>query len=116
MQDLTLGKLQDYLSMWTMVVAEMTDSAEENPGRDNLVWDGVASYEYDTPLDVRERQAAAKDQSPTVVTFDFVMALCALLGQRTGGEAAFEANWAVNVDKEILAGFQRLSQERVLQE
>jgi len=30
--------------------------------------------------------------------------------RRTGGEQAFEAEWAVNVDKEVLAGFRQLSQ------
>ena len=110
MQDLVLAKLQDYLSMWTMVAAEMMDGAEESPSRDNLVWGELESYEWDTPLDVREREFTAKDPVHTVATFEFVMAHVRDLVQRTGGEAAFEASWAVNVDKDVLAGFQRLSQ------
>ncbi|KAH8899255.1 importin-beta domain-containing protein [Thozetella sp. PMI_491] len=109
MQDLVLGKLQDLLSMWTMIVSELTVGAEDS-GRDNLVWTELASSEYDTPLDVREREFAAKDPVHTVVTFDFVMEHVRDLVQRSGGEAVFEANWAVNVDKEVLAGFQKLSQ------
>jgi hypothetical protein len=108
MQDLVLGKLQDYLSMWTSVVIEMRAGVEGNDN-DVLVWEELESYEYDTPLDVREREVVAKDPVHTVHTFNFVRARLQDLVQRTGGEQQFEANWAVNVDKEVLAGFQALS-------
>ncbi|KAK4157768.1 armadillo-type protein [Chaetomidium leptoderma] len=112
MQDLVLAHLQDYLSMWTSVVTEMADatSGEVLGAQDSLVWAEVGRYEYDTPLDVHEREFAAKDPVHRVVTFEFVRARLADLVQRVGGEQAFEANWAVNVDREVLAGFQRLSQ------
>ena len=114
MQDLVLARLQDYLSMWTSVVTELADesagSGEMLGARDTLVWDEVGSYEYDTPLDVHSREFAFKDPVHRVVTFEFVRARLGDLVQRVGGEQAFEAGWAVNVDREVLAGFQRLSQ------
>ncbi|KAK4129393.1 ARM repeat-containing protein [Parathielavia appendiculata] len=112
MQDLVLARLQDYLSMWTSVVMELADdtSGDALRSQDSLVWIEVAGSEYDTPLDVSEREFAAKDPVHCVVTFEFVKARLGDMVQRVGGEQAFEANWAVNVDREVLAGFQRLSQ------
>ncbi|KAJ4296993.1 hypothetical protein N0V88_003909 [Collariella sp. IMI 366227] len=111
MQELVLNRLQDYLSMWTSVVTELADgSSEEAPGQDTLIWTEVGAYEWDTPLDVQEREVAFKDPVHRVATYDFVRARLADMVQRVGGEQAFEANWAVNVDREVLAGFQRLSQ------
>lgn len=112
-QGLVLGHLQDYLSMWTSVVTELADdngTGEALGARDSLVWAEVGRYEYDTPLDVCEREIAFKDPVHRVVTFEFVRARLADLVQRVGGEQAFEAGWAVNVDRDVLAGFQRLSQ------
>jgi len=112
MQDLALGRLQDYFSMWTSVVTELAEDAggEMLGAQDSLVWREVGSYEYDTPLDVHEREFAFKDPVHRVVTFEFVRARLGDMVQRVGGEQAFEANWAVNVDREVLAGFQSLSQ------
>jgi hypothetical protein len=114
MQDLVLARLQDYLSMWTSVVTELADdggvAGEMLGARDTLVWDEVGSFEWDTPLDVHSREFAFKDPVHRVVTFEFVRARLGDLVQRVGGEQAFEAGWAVNVDRDVLAGFQRLSQ------
>ncbi|KAK0734323.1 armadillo-type protein [Lasiosphaeria miniovina] len=109
MQDLVLARLQDFLSMWTSVVTELTDDPD---GRDCLVWDQLPSNAYDTPLDVYENRAACKDPVHAVAALEFVNLRLRDLVQRAGGEQAFEANWAVNVDKEVLAGFQRLGQPR----
>ncbi|GAB1310234.1 Importin-beta domain-containing protein [Madurella fahalii] len=112
MQDLVLGRLQDYLSMWTSVVTELADgTTSETPGQDTLIWTEVGRYEYDTPLDIHEREFAFKDPVHRVATYDFVRARLQDLVQRVGGEQAFEANWAVNVDRDVLAAFQRLSQD-----
>ena len=112
MQDIVLGRLQDYLSMWTSVVTELADDAprEVLGAHDSLVWDEVGRFEYDTPLDVHEREFAFKDPVHRVVTFEFIRARLGALVQQVGGDQAFEANWAVNVDREVMAGFQRLSQ------
>ncbi|KAK3393703.1 armadillo-type protein [Podospora didyma] len=108
-QELVLGSLQDYLSMWTSVITELRDGAE-NAARDLLVWGEQEIEGWETPLDLHERQLAHKDPVHSVAAFDFVNARLLDLVQRTGGEQAFEANWAVNVDKEVLAGYQALSQ------
>jgi len=109
--DLVLGRLQDYLSMWTSVVTELRAGTDGDAG-DALVWNGVESFDYDRPIDVRDREFAAKDPVHSVHTFDFVRQRLQDLVQRAGGEQQFEENWAVNVDKEVLVGFQRLSEPR----
>ncbi|KAK0747848.1 armadillo-type protein [Apiosordaria backusii] len=112
-QDLVLGKLQEYLSMWTSVVTELADGTEPDAPQpqDTLVWPGeIPRYEYDTPLDVHERTFATKDPVHSVATYEFVKIRLQDLVQRVGGEAAFEQTWAVNVDRDVLVGFQRLSQ------
>lgn len=116
-QELVLSKLQDYLSMWTSVVTELADGMDPPaagsgacPQPDSLVWDSeVPSYDYDTPLDVHERRFSAKDPIHTVATYEFLMTRLQGLVGRVGGEQAFEAQWAVNVDREVLTGFQSLS-------
>jgi len=111
MQDLVLDKLQDYISMWTSVVTSLADDTPDTKGRDSLVWTEVPRTEYDTPRDVCENEFAAKDPVHTVSTFEFVKARLQDMVQRVGGEQAFEENWAINVDRDVLAGFQRLNQE-----
>lgn len=113
MQDLVLARLQDYLSMWTSVVTELIDPnpVEGTLGRDSLVWTEAGRYEYDTPLDVHEREVAFKDPVHRIEAYEFVKERLGLVVQRVGGETVFEEGWAVNVDRDVLAGFQRLGQE-----
>ncbi|KAL1839416.1 hypothetical protein VTJ49DRAFT_1517 [Mycothermus thermophilus] len=131
-QELVLGRLQDYLSMWTSVVTGLADGAypaegdaQNNDGNANnadgkgakdilgahdcLIWTEAGRYEYDSPLDVVEREFVFRDPVHRVVTFEFVKARLADLVARVGGEQVFEAEWAVNVDREVLEGFGRLS-------
>jgi hypothetical protein len=111
-QELVLARLQDYLSMWTSVVTDLlVDGAV---GSDTLIWEkrsyDVDLYEGETALEKEEYRYTEKDPVHNVVTYDFLRARLQDLVQRAGGEQAFEANWAVNVDKEVLTGFQKLSE------
>ncbi|KAI1633197.1 putative importin 11 [Biscogniauxia mediterranea] len=111
MQNLVLSKLQEYLSMWTSVMVQILD--EDNPGHDQL----VIAYEvphtkWDTPKDVRERALWAADPVKTVQSLSFVKERLHNLVQSVGGEQVFQENWAVNVDKEVLEGFQALGTPR----
>jgi hypothetical protein len=114
-QELVLGKLQDYLAMWTSVIAELQDG--EPKYGDALIWEPVAETSpFDTPLDVREREFAVKDPVHAVHAYSFVRERLQDLVQRCGGEQAFEANWAVNVDRDVLVGFQKLGEPRPAQD
>ncbi|KAI1501200.1 putative importin 11 [Biscogniauxia marginata] len=111
MQGLILSKLQDYLSMWTTVMVQLLD--EDNPGQDQLViTHDIQGTEWDTPKDVRERTLWKTDPVKNVQSLPFVKERLHNLVQSVGGEQIFQENWAVNVDKEILAGFQALGVPR----
>lgn len=139
-EKIVLARLQDFLAMWTSVVTELAASEDDqslteqqqdfrqsinstskeqlaggstNP-RDYLVWDpnNLPSYEWDTPLDVTERQFALKDPVHRVEAYEFARERLQGLVQRMGGEQQFEAEWAVNVDKDVLEGFRRLGEGR----
>jgi hypothetical protein len=107
MQELVLGKLQDFLSMWTSVVNQLRYS--DDTSMDALVWTSIESSEYDTPLDVCERQLAAKDPVHSVNAYDFMNTTLKGLVERAGGQQKFEQDWLINVDKDVLASFEALS-------
>lgn len=107
MQELVLGRLQDYFDMWTTVVMDLQDGVAN--GSDTLMWGELEATEYDTPKIVAERQVSAKDPVHSVHAFGFVAPRLRDLVARVGGEAAFEEQWAVNVDKEVLGRFQEIA-------
>ncbi|KAI0170404.1 putative importin 11 [Pestalotiopsis sp. NC0098] len=110
-QDLVLGKLQEYLSMWISVISSIAN--EEDPAKDDLVLtEPMEATEWDTPKDLCERALRESDPVSRVNSLDFVRASLSGLVQRVGGEQAFQEHYAVNVDSHVLEGFQRLGQPR----
>ncbi|PTD12380.1 Importin-11 [Fusarium culmorum] len=107
MQELVLGKLQDYFDMWINVISELQDGVAN--GTDTLIWGPLEPTEYDTPKIIAESQMSAKDPIHTVHAFDFVKLRLQDLVSRVGGEQAFQEQWAVNVDKEVLDKFQHMA-------
>ncbi|KXJ91418.1 putative importin 11 [Microdochium bolleyi] len=106
-QELVLAKLQDYFSMWTAVMVQLL--SDEQPGVDTLVLvHEPDATDWDTPKDIRERALFKTDPIRTVQSLHFVRERLQILVQRVGGEQAFQADWAANVDREVLAGFQAL--------
>ncbi|KAM7206716.1 Armadillo-type fold [Rhypophila sp. PSN 637] len=120
MQDLVLVRMQDYLSMWTSVVSELssmepdeTGATRPPPGNDSLIWtQKYQPSEWDTPKDVIAYEQTSKDPVHCVHTFDFINLRLHDLIQRAGGEEVFQREWLANVDKEVVAGFQSLTQPR----
>ncbi|KAI3338284.1 putative importin 11 [Ustulina deusta] len=101
MAGLVLGKLQDYLSMWTSVICQIWD--DDTPGHDGL-------YSTETPppteKDIAERELYITDPIRTVISYTFVKERLQGLAQVVG-EQTFQ-EWLANVDKDVLAGFQDL--------
>ena len=116
-EHLVLAKLQDYFSMWTMVMVQILSDNETAPdggpaplGVDTLVLTAEPPpTEWDTSRDVRERELYARDPVATVHSLKFVDERLAGLMERVGGAQSFRDNWAVNVDADVLSGFERLS-------
>lgn len=106
MTPVILPRLQDYFAMWTSVISEMIDG--RNDGGDNLVWLTSEGSEYEGPEDVRRRLHSAEDPVHTIHAFQFVKERLGGLVAACGGEEAFQRDWLVNVDKDVLSGFQRL--------
>ncbi|KAF3057200.1 hypothetical protein GL218_06289 [Daldinia childiae] len=110
MQDLVLLKLQDYFSMWTSVMVQILSAESPTIGNDMLViTDKLEPTEWDTAKDVRERALFSTDPVKTVQSLSFVKDKLNDLVQRSGGEQAFQENWTINVDKDVLAGFQAIA-------
>lgn len=106
-QELVLAKLQEFFDMWTNVIAELQDGVVN--GTDTLIWREVEASEYDTPRTIAEHDWSLKDPIHTIHAFQFVKERLQSLIDRVGGESAFEEQWAVNVDKEVLGRFQAMA-------
>jgi hypothetical protein len=110
MTQIILEHLQDYFAMWTGVISEML-SGRDDAG-DNLIWLPSDGSEFEGPEDVRRRLHGLSDPVHTIHTFDFVKERLAQVVVVCGGEEAFQRDWAVNVDKDVLEGFQKLGLNR----
>lgn len=105
-----LEKLQDYFAMWTTVVNEMISGRDD--GGDNLVWEPTAESEYEGPEEARRRLHGDRDPVHTIHTFQFVRERLGALVEMLGGQEEFQKNWLVNVDKDVLEGYQNLGVKR----
>jgi hypothetical protein len=110
MTQIILERLQDYFAMWTGVISEML-SGRDDAG-DNLIWLPSDGNGFEGPEDVRRRLNGISDPVHTIHTFDFVKERLAQVVTVCGGEEAFQRDWAVNVDKDVLEGFQKLGLNR----
>ncbi|KAL2754967.1 hypothetical protein ACRALDRAFT_1043675 [Sodiomyces alcalophilus JCM 7366] len=104
-QDLVLGKLQDYLALWADTVAELQGGVVD--GEDCLIWAQLEASEYDTPRSVRARELSENDPVHRVVAKHFVRQRLHDLVERAGGEQKFQEEWLVNVDKDVVQKFSR---------
>lgn len=107
MQELALSKLQDYFDMWTTVLAELQEGVPNGP--DILIGGEEEATDYDTPKMVAERQTKGKDPIYTVHGQVFVRERLQDIVARVGGEAAFQEQWAVNVDADVISRFQAMT-------
>lgn len=106
-QDLCAARLHDYFTVWTSVVLECHDG--NALGEDGLVWDAPPQSPEATPLENGEAAFTARDPVHAVRTYAFVQERLRGLMERSGGEGAFRENWVVNVDRDVLVGFERLA-------
>jgi hypothetical protein len=104
-----LCRLQDYFTMWTSVIGEMIGGRDD--GGDNLVWLTNEGNEFEGPEDIRTRMNGANDPVHTVHTFEFVKERLGRVVEMCGGEEAFQRDYAINVDSDVLAGFQNLGKK-----
>ncbi|KAF6833378.1 importin-beta domain-containing protein [Colletotrichum plurivorum] len=108
MQNLALGKLQDYFTIWTGTISELQDGLAG--GTDSLIWQELEPTDYETPKSIRETELSQKDPVHTENAMVFVKQRLEDVVQRTGGQHQFEQEWAVNVDQDVLQKFMGLAQ------
>lgn len=109
MDRLVLEKLQDFFDMWASVISELQGGVA--CGSDTLIWDGASSAEFDCPKLTAARQMSSKDPVHSVHALGFLTPRLQGLVARAGGEAAFEQQWMINVDKDVLAKYHALTRE-----
>ncbi len=113
MTELVVGKLQDYLSMWTATVAELCDGTTNF--EDCQVWSEEvrrSKSEWEVTLeDTRKRESDGRDAVHLVPVFDYIKEKLAELVQKVGGEEVFQRECLVDVDPEVVKGFQMLGQQ-----
>jgi len=104
---LILPKLQDYFAMWSTVISEMI--AGRDDGVDNLVWAPITNEDkFGDHGVMRERVHSHADPVHNIDAWAFVKERLANLVQAVGGEEPFQREWLVNVDADVLAGYQGL--------
>ncbi|KAF4624585.1 hypothetical protein G7Y89_g13584 [Cudoniella acicularis] len=108
MTPIILERLQDYFAMWTSVITEMMTGRDDLG--DNLVWQvsELTPSEGESPEDFRKRVHGYKDPVHSTHTYAFVKGVLSKLITACGGEEQFQREYAANVDKDVLEGFQKL--------
>ncbi|KAF2480394.1 armadillo-type protein [Neohortaea acidophila] len=102
-----LVRLQSLMTVWTDVITELRDSAEETTG-DSLVYsngDQPTDGSMESPEDARRRQWTYSDAVHTANLPAFVTRHLQQAIQAAGGLEIFQQEWLVNVDQDILAAF-----------
>ncbi|KAK4543323.1 hypothetical protein LTR36_005682 [Oleoguttula mirabilis] len=108
-QPFILLNLQSLMTMWTDVITELREGAEDANG-DSLVYaNNISEAPHDAleaPEDARRRLLTHGDEVHTVNLPDFVRSTLRQAIAACGG--SFEQDWLVNVDKEVVNSFTQL--------
>ncbi|MCJ1436845.1 hypothetical protein MMC27_006227 [Xylographa pallens] len=114
-QPVLLRRLQPLMGVWTDVVAECVEYPDEDSvhgGRDTLVWwdpDGVKPADRpEAPEDARKRNMLFADPVHRFDVRDFVRERLQRCVEACGGQAAFQREWLVDVDADVVRSFGRL--------
>ncbi|KKF95783.1 Peroxisomal biogenesis factor 2 [Ceratocystis platani] len=99
-QGLVLSKLQDYFGFWSEVISELRDGMVV--ATDCLVWTEFETTKWDTPKMLREKEVELRDPVHSVTICGYITEHLQSLVQAVGGEAVFQAEYAVNVDKDVM--------------
>lgn len=112
-----LNQLQSYLTVWTSIVTELAEGAdEEDKGKDYLIFwnkgetsaagtDITTTTTTEPPENTRRRDWDNSDVMHRVNIRDFIKERLQLVIQACGGEQRFQEEWLVNVDREVLNAF-----------
>lgn len=108
-----LNHLQSYLSIWTDIVTELAEGAEEDPNNPSagdylIFWNQAQTGRYDEhepPENERKRHWDSSDIIHNINIRDFVRQRLHSLIVACGGEQRFQEEWLLNVDREVVTAF-----------
>lgn len=111
-QSFILVNLQSLMTIWTDVITELREDAEDTTG-DSLVYsNGDAAHPTDggpePPEDVRRRHMTYSDAVHAISLQGFVKKQLQRTINACGGFERFQQEWLVNVDQDVLAAFSKL--------
>ena len=108
-----LSRLQELMALWTSVSAEFSDETK-GPLSDTLVYESAkenADAEGaggEVPEEERRRRLEREDVVHSVNVNEFIRYHLQNAIQGVGGMQAFQEQWLVNVDKDVVKGFEAL--------
>lgn len=105
--DINLANLQDFFTIWTQTIGELTFGNEDFS--DCLLWKSNSDKNETENMDVvRRREWAAADILHRVSLHEFVKAKLAYVVDVCGGEKKFMDEWIVNIDASVLKDYRAL--------
>ncbi|THZ88330.1 ARM repeat-containing protein [Aureobasidium pullulans] len=109
-QPFILGSLQSLMTMWTDMVNEIRE--EDGPvDSDTLVYENMDQLRNtdsdvpEAPEDERRRALTFADPVHNVRTTQWIKHYLQTAIQAAGGQEAFQNEWLINVDKDVIAAF-----------
>ncbi|KZF24473.1 ARM repeat-containing protein [Xylona heveae TC161] len=104
-----LSRLQDLIIMWTDVIIELQEGAEDKGG-DLIYWDaeGLKPDTPEAPEDERRRNLTFTDPVHTINAIDFIRSHVQHAITACGGQEVFQQMWLANVDQDVIASFGKL--------
>lgn len=111
-QPFILSSLQSLMTMWTDTVTELREDGDA-PDADSLIFGDPSSLAPDpsmpeAPEDERRRALSCSDPVHTIKTSLWIKHYLQQAIQACGGQEAFQNEWLVNVDKDVVAAFSGL--------
>ena len=104
-----LLNLQSLMTIWTDVIVELREDEEDRRG-DSLLYDADEEGPpiIESPEDTRRKVLTRGDVVHTVNVAQYVKESLGQAIAAGGGEAKFQEEWLVNVDRDVLAQFSKL--------
>ena len=112
-QPFILESLQSLMTTWTDMVSELREE-DDAPDADSLVFENpnqMGAYDPnvpEAPEDERRRALSLSDPVHSIRTTQWISHHLQLAMQACGGQEAFQNEWLINVDKDVVAAFGKL--------
>ncbi len=112
-QPFILSSLQSLMTLWTDMVTEIREEGGAWDS-DTLVYESVDQLRntdpevIEAPEDERRRELSFADPVHSVRVAQWIKHYLEVAIQAAGGQEAFQSEWLVNVDKDVIAAFGEL--------